>query len=169
MRSYLLAAIPIILSTVLLIGVRVSEPKQPPAYLVGGSEVVRRGENLHTGSGEQKEFVMNETHIFLAENTTLTLLDSAQEPTLAIREGRIVVRGMATITVRDIKVPTVGTTAITFYPWLEKLDVATIGENSMTYSLNTLNTSAPSPLSPFDPKNSSAASFYTWALGSAIK
>lgn len=118
---------------------------------------------MHTGPGEMKAFQVQGTEIYLAENTTVTLIDSWTVPKLAIREGRLVTKGPVKITVRDTMTPAEGTATFVFYSWLEKLDVVEI-TTEMAYSVDTLNNSTTQQPYNFDPQKSSAHDFYNWAL-----
>lgn len=185
MRSYLIAAIPIILSIGLLVGLRMNQPIAPPLKLVEQykdgkglvvvePELSRRGETMQTISGVWRHYQYAKlgvvTDVYLYENTQVKLVATGDDgPYLQIIEGRMVVKGPSTVTVRDVKIPTTETSAFTFYPWLDKLDVAEISESPRSFSIDTLNSVTTQQLDNFDPENSSAAPFYTWALGSAIK
>jgi hypothetical protein len=163
MRLYILAAIPIILSVGLLVALRVNEPKQSPAMQLGGSEVIRRGEDMHTGPGEMKAFEVNGATLYLAENTTVTLVDSSSTPKVALREGRIVTSGLVDISVRETVVHADSKTTFVFYAWLDKLDVSVLDGVTPGYSINTLtDTTDPTPLPVFHEAASAAKDFYAW-------
>ncbi|MFA5946724.1 MAG: hypothetical protein WC813_01750 [Patescibacteria group bacterium] len=166
MKSRILAIIVILGSFGLLTYLRLNEPKQPSAYQIGGSETVRRGEDLKTAASGFKAYNIGATRISLAENTTLTLEDtSTNTPKLAMREGRVITTGPVDISVRDTTVHATGTMSFIFYSWLDKLDVVDI-TNKAAYSVDTLHNVTTPELYNFNPSASSARTFYEWALSS---
>jgi hypothetical protein len=147
------------------------------------SEDVARGALLKTDAGEWKKYTLSTngktSTLFLDEKTSLKLVSSNSDiPAFEIIEGRAVVNGDMVTSVRNTKVHSNGTTALTFYSWLDKLDVsatsgtvdvmndnANVSLTSSSFKLDTL----PPFEAPIDftfiPATSSEAAFYAWALG----
>ena len=141
----------VILSTALLIG-RLFDATWAggEGYQTQGVAIVdgieyQRGEVIETVEGEWLKVEIDNTTVWMYENTQLKLINLVpNQIELTVVQGRVVIDGNATMRVRDETTELSGLHSYVNYSWLNQIDIEPINDD-------------------FDYSASDAAEFYDWA------
>lgn len=172
--NIVLAATIAILSTALLVGLRLDSVPHQQAIVDG--ERFQRGEIIHSG----EEIIMAEfggADIWMDRNTEVKLVNGQEgQETINVIQGRVVVKGDVIIQTREILINIDGTASFVHYSWEDRIEIASVegtavlirDDRTEDISGQSLSTTTLKPYVDeykiFDPQQSSASDFYEKSL-----
>lgn len=174
--DWILVILIVAISAGLLVFNRLDTEPHLSATNVETNETIARGEIIKTAD-EYATFKISESTVHLSKNTELKLVDGRKgQIDLQLIQGRIVINGSATISIREVDITAQGQVSIVHYSWLDEIEVATMqGQSQLQYNNKTTTLENESirmqTLTPyiienieFNPNESSEADFYAWVL-----